>query len=157
MKSQRKTQANRSNSRKSSGPITAEGKRTASRNSRKHGLASVAQPAASADIERLAAAFCDDQNDPALLAQARIIAENDLVLRTIREHKLNIIERLRDPNGVERRERDECEALEGAVPDLICLERYERRAWSRQSRAMWAFMNIKLMCDMRNGNVGNPR
>jgi hypothetical protein len=33
---------------------------------------------------------------------------------------------------IEQQERDEHEALKEAIPDLIRLERYERRAWSRQ-------------------------
>ena len=42
-------------------------------------------------------------------------------------------------------ERDEFAALEEAAPDLIRLDRYERRAWSRQKRAIRDFMNMKLM------------
>jgi len=44
----------------------------------------------------------------------------------------------------EARERDESATLEEAVSDLIRLDRYERRAWSRQKKAMRAFMNLKL-------------
>jgi hypothetical protein len=43
------------------------------------------------------------------------------------------------------RERDETATLAEAARDLIRLDRYERRAWSRQKRAIRAFMNIKLM------------
>jgi len=43
------------------------------------------------------------------------------------------------------RERDESTAMEEAASDLIRLDRYERRAWSRQKRAIRAFTNIKLM------------
>ena len=42
-------------------------------------------------------------------------------------------------------ERDEFAALEEAAPDLIRLDRYERRAWSRQKRAIGDFMNMKWM------------
>ena len=42
-------------------------------------------------------------------------------------------------------ERGESAALEEAALDLIRLDRYERRAWSRQKRAACAFTNIKLM------------
>jgi hypothetical protein len=45
---------------------------------------------------------------------------------------------------LEERERDEFEALEAAVLDLIRLGRYERRAWSRQKRAIQEFMRIKV-------------
>jgi hypothetical protein len=44
---------------------------------------------------------------------------------------------------IEQRQRDEHEALKEAIPDLIRLERYERRAWSRQRRAIREFLNIK--------------
>jgi hypothetical protein len=43
------------------------------------------------------------------------------------------------------RDRDETEAIEEAAPDLIRLDRYERRARARQNRALWAFINIRLM------------
>ena len=38
---------------------------------------------------------------------------------------------------------DEYDALEEAVPDLTRLERYERRAWLRQKRAIREFLNLK--------------
>jgi hypothetical protein len=48
--------------------------------------------------------------------------------------------------------RDEHEALEAAIPDLTRLDRYERRAWSRQKRAIREFMRIKLAAtDCRSG------
>jgi hypothetical protein len=42
-------------------------------------------------------------------------------------------------------ERDESAATEEAASDLLRLNRYERRAWSRQRRAIFAFMNLKVM------------
>jgi hypothetical protein len=45
---------------------------------------------------------------------------------------------------LEERERDEFEALKAAVLDLIRLGRYERRAWSRQKRAIRDFMKVKV-------------
>jgi hypothetical protein len=44
---------------------------------------------------------------------------------------------------IRRRQRNEYEALEEAIPDLIRLERYERRAWARQQRAIQQFVLIK--------------
>jgi hypothetical protein len=41
------------------------------------------------------------------------------------------------------RSRDEFEALRLAMPDLDRLARYERRAWSRQKRALREFIEIK--------------
>jgi hypothetical protein len=42
-------------------------------------------------------------------------------------------------------ERDDSAAMEEAANDLLRLNRYERRAWSRQKRAIFAFMDLKLM------------
>ena len=42
-------------------------------------------------------------------------------------------------------ERDESAATEEAASDILRLNRYERRAWSRQRRAIFAFMNLKVM------------
>ena len=96
MTSQRKIAANRSNSQRSSGPRTADGKRKASGNSRKHGWAALERrlPTASPAIEQLAKALSGDAQDPALLAQARIIAENDLMGTAIRLEKIRTIEML---------------------------------------------------------------
>jgi len=44
---------------------------------------------------------------------------------------------------IEQQQRDEHEAMQEAIPDLIRLERYARRAWSRQQRAIREFLNIK--------------
>jgi hypothetical protein len=46
-------------------------------------------------------------------------------------------------------ERDESAALEEAAIDLLRLDRYERRARSRQNRAILAFMNLKLLNALR--------
>ncbi len=232
MTSQRKITANRHNSRNSCGPRTAAGKRRASRNAQRHGLAATTHclPVPSGEIERLARAICGNDDDPALFAQAIVIAANELALRGIREQEVDCVERLREiaaepfakgdnglklakmifrraqlsydvivlllpsmlekykdqlvefetgasknaydeivplrlkallepPESIEEEERaldlarkqikkrDEFEALEQAAVDLIRLDRYERRAWSRQKRAIRAFMNLKLMRD----------
>jgi hypothetical protein len=179
----------------------------------------------SAEIVRFANALRGDDSDPALLAQARVIAQNEMVLRAIREQQIAVVERLREPTVValtkrdnrlklakarskrarraekeierrlpsvlekyrdrlgpdpyygskfdlvplglkvlleepdspeeeqraldlareqiEQQQRDEHEAMQEAIPDLIRLERYERRAWSRQQRAIREFLNIK--------------
>jgi hypothetical protein len=44
---------------------------------------------------------------------------------------------------IRRQQRNEYEALEEAIPDLIRMERYERRAWSRHKRAIREFVLIK--------------
>jgi hypothetical protein len=44
---------------------------------------------------------------------------------------------------MQRRQRKENEELEEAIPDLIRLERYERRGWSRQKQAIQQLVLIK--------------
>jgi hypothetical protein len=51
------------------------------------------QPSGSAAAEALARALCGRGHDDALLGQARIVAENHLLRRAIRQRKLNLIER----------------------------------------------------------------
>jgi hypothetical protein len=40
-------------------------------------------------------------------------------------------------------ERDEFDAMRSAMPDLDRLERYRRRAWSREMRAIRRFLEIQ--------------
>ena len=230
MSSERQIAANRLNARKSRGPRTAAGKSIVCRNALRHGLTATVHrhPLPSADLEELAKALCGGDDDPSLLAQAGIIANNELVLRAISAQQLAVVERCREPTAValakgdnslalakarsrktdqadaelqaliaellerykdelpppsgdlellpshllgflgdkesemastaveEQRadavaleehvdERDESAALEEAALDLVRLDRYEREAWSRQKRAILAFMNIKFM------------
>ena len=59
---------------------------------------------------------------------------------------------------VKEQERNEYEALEAAILDLIRLGRYERRAWSRQKRAIRKFMEIKTTgVDIRSAPVTEER
>ena len=227
MSSERRTTVNRINGRRSSGPRTKAGKTRASCNALQHGLAVIMhdQSIPSGEIARLANVICGDDSDPALLAQAQVIAQNEMVLRAIREQQIAVIERLREPTEIaltkrdnrlklakarskqtrravkeiarrlpsvlekyrdrlepqdfdpspyelvplglkvlleepdsleeeqraldlaweqiEQQQRDEHEAMQEAIPDLIRLERYARRAWSRQQRAVREFLNIK--------------
>jgi hypothetical protein len=46
---------------------------------------------------------------------------------------------------IESSERDEHEIMEEAAIDLVRLDRYERRGWSRYKRAVRSYMNLKLM------------
>ncbi len=225
MNSERKITANRDNGRRGSGPRSKAGKTRASRNALQHGLAAInhGESIPPGEIARLADALCGDDGDPALLAQAQVIAQNEMVLRAIRQQQIAVIERLREPiaialtkrdntlklakarskqarraekditrllpkvlekyrdrlrgnpndcayelvplglkvlleepnsleeeraldlarKQIEQQQRDEHEALKMAIPDLIRLERYERRAWSRQQRAIREFLNIQ--------------
>jgi hypothetical protein len=46
---------------------------------------------------------------------------------------------------IESSERDEHDMMEEAAIDLVRLDRYERRVWSRYKRAVRSYMNLKLM------------
>ena len=231
MSSEREIAANQRNARKSRGPGTAAGKSVASRNALQHGLAAMVHghPIPSAELEEFARMLCEGDDDPALLAQARIIAHNDIVLRAINAQQIAVVERCREPTAIalakgdnspalararvregeqaeaelqaliaklleqykdelpppeppdhvsiiplhleeflENKEadaastvidegyahvapgeeatweRDDAAALEEAAADLVRLDRYERRTWSQQKRAILEFMNIKL-------------
>jgi len=145
------------------GPRSAAGKSKASRNALRHGLASTNRPPElAAEIEYLAKALCGADRDPALFDQASIIAQNVLMLQRIREQQVAEIDRLREPPArapakgddsppIEEQQHD-AEDLEQAIPNLIRLERYERRTWSQQKRAIYKFMNIALM-----RKIGTPR
>lgn len=247
MSSERKIAANQHNSQKSSGPRTAAGKLKASRNAMRHGLAAIVhrQPTPFGEIERFAKASCGNDSTSALFEQACVIAAVELELRSIREQKIAMVERLREPTAIalakgdnslelavgrrmqawvavqeinallpktlekfkdqlppplkfrvampdwvieddivpirlkallwqcespeveqralalakkqiEDQERDEFAALEAAAADLIRLDRYERRAWARQRRAIRHFMSTKLMGELRKRGETGP-
>jgi hypothetical protein len=208
---------------RSGGPRTIAGKTRSSLNALRHGLAArqPRQTAPADALDRLAQAICGGKDDAELLAAARAIAETSFVLHAIRQQKIIVIERLKEPTAIALRkgdnsfalakarfleawiayreiqklvpqvmtkyevtipptglygdivpveikalveeptdeaqqralefasheiqcqQRTEYEALEQAIPDLIRLERYERRAWSRQKRAIQQLVLIK--------------
>ena len=108
MSSERTTTVNRNNGRRSSGPRTKAGKTRASRNALQHGLAAIShdQSVRSSKIAHFANAICGDDSDPALLAQAEVIAQKEMVLRAIREQQIALVERLRDPTAIALTKRD---------------------------------------------------
>lgn len=205
MTSARKLAANRANGQKSRGPKTPAGKQRASRNALQHKLFAVAHrsPALFEHIEQLAKAICGKDENPLLFRQAVVIAENDLILRSIGTERVALIERLRNPfatppakraadlpmarlrvrqmdlaykefsqltaelgsQGQEMftsltpekcnprkktykyealKDRDEFQAMHEAMPNLVRLQRYERRAFSRRNTAIRMFTAIKL-------------
>jgi hypothetical protein len=74
-----------------------------------------------------------------------------LLLRYVRDARLAAIQRRLDSkttmpaneDGAGLQERREPQAFYQAMPDLAKLERYERRAWSRQKRAVRDFVAMK--------------
>jgi hypothetical protein len=85
-----------------------------------------------------------DRIDPQDLHSPEVVP---LALKVLLEQSSSIEEQQRALDQarkqVERGERDEYEALQAAVPDLIRLERYERRTWSLLMRALRDFIAIK--------------
>jgi hypothetical protein len=90
------------------GPRTAAGKSRASRKTLRHGLAAITRhnPTLFPDIERMAKALCNGDSNPLVLEQALVIAENELVLRSVRAERVAVIERLRDRTATPLTRRD---------------------------------------------------
>jgi hypothetical protein len=151
--------ANKRNAQKSRGPRTLAGKARVSRNALSHGLATrpFKDKNLSAEVEKLARALAQPHDHPALLAQGRIIAEAELDLQRIKVVKMSLLNAhigLVGPSDSLPKEEitaacgdddvpqggpnadDIGAALINALPQLIRLDRYERRARSRQARAI---------------------
>jgi hypothetical protein len=173
--SERQIAANRRNAQNSTGPRSAAGKRRASRNSYRHGLASATTSSAkwAKCVERLAREIAGDTSDVIILESARTAAGAEFDLAQIRRVKVAIIERImafgeanrprpfqslaqvqRFFSGLDRGElvlpnpvdaapampeaepERFAEAIRRALPELIKLDRYERRAAGRRERAV---------------------
>jgi hypothetical protein len=128
------------------GPRTAAGKAIASRNALRHGFA--AQPKQRSPVpqkvERLAQAIAGADADPAILAQALKIAEDELLLTEIAMHKAGILERLHERQENVPDDQDGYNVLKAAIQALTRLDRYVQRACSRQKRAIRELASIRL-------------
>ena len=82
-----------------------------------------------------------DDKDPDIvpLRLKVLLEESDYIDEETRE---GARKQIKEREQIERR--DEYEALGAAVDDLIRLDRYERRAWSRQKRAVREFILFRL-------------
>jgi hypothetical protein len=145
MTSESKIAANRRNSRRSSGPRSAAGKLTVSRNALRHGLAAVTlrDSGIAAEVDRLATAIGGEDADAGQREQALIIAESELTLLRMRAVRTNILEQMLATYTEEGGSRGD--QPNGLLPDVIGrshleqlrrLERYERRAFSRRQTAI---------------------
>lgn len=156
MTNERQTSANRRNARKSTGPRSSAGKNWASRNAYRHGLTSTMSGAYAKEREKLARKIVGDSEDPVLLERARAVAEAELELARVRRAKVATIARMfafegldagsgagtkpLDPSATRAMPATEphrsAEALRRAIPELVKLDRYERRASARRDRAV---------------------
>jgi hypothetical protein len=149
-----RTSANRRNAAKSTGPRSIAGKQRASKNSYRHGLSARIGANSQLDsrIERLARAIAGDARDPIRLEYARTAAQAEFDLARIRELKVALIQQAKNLKEVELAQAAEEGAIEAtiansesereamalcrAVPDLLSLDRYERRAAAQRVRAI---------------------
>jgi len=111
--------ANRLNAQKRRGPRTSIGKMRASRN------ATILHTCVK--IEDAAKALSDGDSNPELFEQALIIAENDLLLRSVRTHRVVCIERLRDVTAIALVKGD------NALDRATARRRVSELAWKRTS------------------------
>jgi hypothetical protein len=173
MTSDKKIAANRLNAKKSIGPRTQRGKSRASRNAWRHGwaVAKTGHSKASAHVESMAKAICGGHGPPALYEQVVIIAECEMRLLKLRAARVAAIHRnrsvepgARQPNELsgfpttercgaarsvveraEPRQSEDMDELHGALPELVRLDHYERRAISRRNRAIRMFEAISIV------------
>lgn len=81
-----------------------------------------------------------DENSPEWCRYVELIP---LCLKVLLQEPDDIAVEIRERARKRIEERDEHEALAAAVGDLIRLDRYQRRAWSRQKRAIREFIRMK--------------
>jgi len=156
MASPQRIAANRRNAARSTGPVTTAGKMRASRNALKHGLnVSVRHdPETSNRIEALAVAIGGKNLTPQRLRAAREVAEAQLEIKRLQAFRLGLVESeligVRQTTDAARsgapKDRSEdiarheyALAYARALPILTKLERYERKAHTRNERALRSF------------------
>jgi hypothetical protein len=135
MTTERKIEANRKNSKLSTGPRTTRGRAHVSRNALRHGLAiSIASdPELSAEAECLARVILGDDISPSRQHYARIAAQAEIDMRRIRRVRTQLIAMSLDRS--ENPDESASQDISEVLPQLINTDRYERRAWSRRKRA----------------------
>ncbi len=124
MTSLRRIEANRRNARLSTGPRTRAGKARSAQNARRHGLslAAAGDPAWAGGIAKLARLIAGPDATPHRLALAAAVAAAQIDVMRVRRARCELWPS--DPGAA------------GAIRRLAALDRYERRALARRSRAM---------------------
>jgi hypothetical protein len=134
MPSDRRIAANRENAKKSTGPRSETGQRRSSRNAFRHGLAiDVAlEQSLKSEIEVMAKAIVFASGQETAVASARRLAEAEFDLLRIRDVRAALFNVLYEKSDVQLYDYTELD------DNLVKLERYERRAFSRRKRALRA-------------------
>ena len=149
MTSERRRAANRKNARKSTGPKSAQGKAKVSGNARRHGFSArgPADEHAPENLRRIADGICGEDADPIACDLAMTIADAQVSITRVRAARITVIKEARSRYADASAEsasnldgeappRNDLDSLCLAFPQLIALERYERRAIARRKRAI---------------------
>lgn len=145
MASEKKIHANQNNARASTGPRTARGKATASRNAKKHGLSLsvLVDPSFLADLYYLGRKIAGKDARAQLMEPACRIAAAQLDLARIRQVRNVLLSKaeaiLLGNNAVKNQEAKPARGIEEVISQLTPLDRYERRALSRRKLAIREF------------------
>ena len=143
MKSKTIAEANRRNAARSTGPRTAKGRSRSAQNARRHGFASAVVDGTklSEEAEKLARAVAGTDPSPQRLYYARVIAETQFTLARISMAKITTInlamaDKVKSTEMLSEPEQRCAVAVVKSLEQLRRLERYERGASSRFSRAL---------------------
>ena len=141
MTSARSAVANRRNARRSTGPRTASGKRTAARNALRHGLSLpvFADPALAREIAELAERLADGCAVPQPRELAIRVAAAQVDVKRVRHARNGLI--ARRPMGAPATE-PRSETMDDETRQLVALDRYERQAMWRRKLAIRAWQAL---------------
>ncbi len=132
MTSAKQIAANRRNARRSTGPVTTQGKSQVSRNALRHGLScrTHRRPEVVSNIEEYVAQLVGDDASRIEVDLAAVAVDAQWVIARIRKERCSVLEGLTsessDVGGL---------AVRG-LKRLAALDRYERRARGRREKAL---------------------
>jgi len=141
MSSARKLAANRDNAKNSTGPRSTAGKRRASRNAYRHGLAAASNGllAVNKNTQALTAQIVADTDESVLaVTRAGEVAEAYSFLLHIRALKRQIIDRYLGAKGAQGMGAVAAPSIKKVIAELFAIERYERRAGARLNTSLKA-------------------